>query len=44
MFEKKYLIANIGQNILRILPPLIITQKDADDFISTLKESLEELN
>ncbi|EGD46412.1 acetylornithine and succinylornithine aminotransferase [Ruminiclostridium papyrosolvens DSM 2782] len=44
MFEKKYLIANIGQNILRILPPLIITQKDADDFITALKESLEELN
>lgn len=44
MFEKKYLIANIGQNILRILPPLIITHKDADDFITTLKESLDELN
>ncbi|ACL77206.1 aspartate aminotransferase family protein [Ruminiclostridium cellulolyticum] len=44
MFEKKYLIANVGQNILRILPPLIITQKDADDFIATLKSVIEELN
>ncbi len=44
MFEKKYLIANIGQNVLRILPPLIITQKDADDFISTLKSAFDELN
>jgi len=43
MFEKKYLIANIGENILRILPPLIITQADADEFITTLKSALDEV-
>lgn len=42
MFEKKYLIANVGENILRILPPLIITQKDVDEFITTLKSAIAE--
>lgn len=43
MFEKKYLIANIGEKILRILPPLIITQQDADNFVSTLKAAINEV-
>ena len=43
MFEKKYLIANVGDNILRILPPLIITQSDADEFITTLKSAINEV-
>jgi acetylornithine/N-succinyldiaminopimelate aminotransferase len=43
MFEKKYLIANVGDSILRVLPPLIITQKDADEFISTLKTVFDEI-
>ncbi len=43
MFEKKYLIANIGDKILRILPPLIITKQDADSFISTLIEALNDV-
>ena len=43
MFEKKYLIANVGENILRILPPLIITQTDADEFINTLKSAINEV-
>ena len=42
MFEKKYLIANVGDNILRILPPLIITQANADEFITTLKSAIDE--
>ena len=42
MFEKKYLIANVGENILRILPPLIITHADADVFITTLKSAINE--
>lgn len=32
-----------GTNILRILPPLIITKADADDFIFRLKNVLDEL-
>ena len=43
MFEKKYLIANVGDKILRILPPLIITKQDADSFISTLIEAVNEI-
>lgn len=42
MFEKKYLLANIGENMLRILPPLIITTQDADEFINTLNSVLSE--
>ncbi|PYG88185.1 acetylornithine/N-succinyldiaminopimelate aminotransferase [Ruminiclostridium sufflavum DSM 19573] len=42
MFEKKYLIANVGENILRILPPLIITQADADEFIAALTSAIDE--
>jgi acetylornithine/N-succinyldiaminopimelate aminotransferase len=43
MFDKKYLIASIGDKILRILPPLIITRQDADDFIATLKSAIDEV-
>lgn len=43
MFEKKYLIANVGDKILRILPPLIITQEDADAFIAVLKSAIDEI-
>jgi acetylornithine/N-succinyldiaminopimelate aminotransferase len=43
MFEKKYLIASIGDKILRILPPLIITEQDADNFISVLEEAIKEV-
>jgi acetylornithine/N-succinyldiaminopimelate aminotransferase len=42
LFEKKYLIGSIGSKILRILPPLIITKSDVDDFIVTLKTVIDE--
>ncbi len=42
MFEKKYLISNVGDKILRVLPPLIITKEDADAFIATLKSAIDE--
>ena len=42
MFEQGYLIGNVGSNILRILPPLIITTEDVDKFISALKSSIQE--
>ena len=44
MFKKKYLIANVGDKILRILPPLIITKQDVDSFIATLIEAVNEIN
>jgi acetylornithine/N-succinyldiaminopimelate aminotransferase len=43
MFEKKYLISNVGDNILRILPPLIITQTDADEFIAVLESAVNDV-
>lgn len=36
MFEEGYLIGSVGQHILRILPPLIITRDDIDGFVQTL--------
>ena len=42
MYDKGYLIGNVGSNILRILPPLIITTEDVDKFISALKSSIQD--
>jgi acetylornithine/N-succinyldiaminopimelate aminotransferase len=35
-FEKGYLIGNVGNDILRLLPPLIITKQDIDDVVVML--------
>jgi acetylornithine/N-succinyldiaminopimelate aminotransferase len=40
-FENRYLIGSIGTNILRILPPLIITKQDIDGMIKMLDGILE---
>ncbi len=40
LFARKYLLGTVGDNILRVLPPLIITRKDIDGFISVLEELL----
>lgn len=42
MFEKKYLIGTAGANVLRILPPLVVTKEDIDKFTDTLKNILTE--
>ncbi len=42
LFEHHYLVGAVKDSILRIVPPLIITKKDADDFVDTLKKILEE--
>lgn len=42
-FEKGYLMGNVGSNILRILPPLIVTQEDIDAMVSMLDGVLAEL-
>lgn len=41
MFEKKYLVGTVGTKILRLVPPLIITEGDIDGFINTLDEVLQ---
>jgi len=40
LFEKKILVGAVGDKTLRVLPPLIIKEKEADEFISALKEIL----
>lgn len=39
-FEKGYLVGSVGKNVIRILPPLIITKEDIDGLISTLDDIL----
>ncbi len=41
LFNKKYLVGATATTI-RLLPPLIITKNDVDDFIKVFKEVLEE--
>lgn len=43
-FEKGYLIGSVGKNIIRLLPPLIITREDIDSLIATLDAILAEIN
>jgi len=43
MFEKKYLVGAVGDNVLRLLPPLVITKADADAFCNTLAAAIETL-
>ena len=40
--EKGFLIGSVGNNIVRMLPPLIITKEDIDLFISALDDILKE--
>lgn len=35
-FEKGYLIGTVGKNIVRLLPPLIVTKEDIDSLVDTL--------
>ena len=43
-FEKKYLVGSVGQNIIRLLPPLIITKDDIDEMIEKFDGVLEEFS
>ena len=43
-FDKKLLITAIGKNIIRMVPPLIITKDDCDKAFEIIKESVEELS
>ena len=39
---KGLVLINAGVNIVRFLPPLVITVKDVDDMIAIFKASLDE--
>lgn len=40
--ERGLLLINAGANVLRFIPPLVITKKDVDDMMSILEECLKE--
>lgn len=40
--DKGYLVGNVGENIIRLLPPLILNKKNVDGFISTFDNVLSE--
>jgi len=42
-FDKKLLITAIGSNIIRMVPPLILTEEDCDKAFAIINESVEEL-
>lgn len=41
-FEKGYLIGSVGNNILRLLPPLIVTKEDIDGMVNVLDNIFRE--
>ena len=43
MLEKGILVNSIGEHILRLVPPLIITKEEIDLFLNTLGEVLSEM-
>jgi acetylornithine/N-succinyldiaminopimelate aminotransferase len=43
LFEHKYLLGTSGENILRILPPLIVTKDDMDGLIKVVLDVLEDI-
>lgn len=40
LFEKGFLVGSVGKDIIRLLPPLIITTAEIDLFVSALEEVL----
>lgn len=44
LFHKGYLVGSVGTDTLRLLPPLILTPSQADDFVTALEKSLQELS
>lgn len=42
LFEHHYLVGVVKDTILRIVPPLIITKNDVDEFVNTLEKILKE--
>jgi 4-aminobutyrate aminotransferase len=43
-FEKGLLILGCGENVIRLIPPLIITQEEADTALTILEEVLHKMN
>ena len=41
LMKRKYLVGAVGDSVLRIVPPLIITKNDIDGFVNTLENILK---
>ena len=41
--DKRLLVTAIGRNVIRMIPPLIITEADCDKAVAILREAVEEL-
>ena len=41
--KRGVMVCNLGDNIIRMVPPLIITEADCDKVYEALKESIEEV-
>ena len=39
--EKGMLIVSAGENVIRFVPPLIVTKEQIDEAVSILKEALQ---
>ena len=39
--DKGLILINAGVDVIRFLPPLVITEKDVDTMIAILKEAIE---
>jgi 4-aminobutyrate aminotransferase len=42
-FKKGLLILGCGENVIRLIPPLMITQREADLALTILEDVLEEM-
>lgn len=42
-FEKGYLVGNVGKSIIRLLPPLIVSEQDIDGLVNALESILSEV-
>ncbi|TDT45981.1 aspartate aminotransferase family protein [Fonticella tunisiensis] len=44
LLYKGFLVGNVGEKVLRILPPLIVTSEDIDKLIASIDEILSEIS
>jgi acetylornithine aminotransferase/acetylornithine/N-succinyldiaminopimelate aminotransferase len=43
LFDKGFLVGNVGTDVIRLLPPLIVTKADVDTFVKAFGEVLAEM-
>ena len=43
LFGRGFLVGSVGTSVIRLLPPLIVTRDDIDNFVRTLDEVLASL-